>query len=360
MAFKLRALWVNTIAVLSPHESSIAFNDNNRRNHAMASAIDIDGKKLLQQLELLLTDIQRYSETVDRYVITSTTDLYGTITSVSQAFCEISGYSESELVGKSHNLVRHPDMPHELYKDLWQTIQSGKIWQGEVQNLKKNGESYWVDVNIEPQRDTDGTVIGYIAVRQDITAQKIIEQLTITDELTGAFNRRYYNQILPIEIDRAKRDGHYLGFLMIDADNFKKYNDTYGHQAGDEVLKSIVSTLQESFRRAGDYNFRIGGEEFVTLFRVKAPEDAKMAADKARQAMFDLNIEHSGNQPYHRATLSMGLMIMHPNKQYITDEIYKYADEALYQAKEKGRNRIEVCDSDGNIEIFDDRIFSEE
>jgi len=322
----------------------------------MSSAINVDGKQLLKQLETLLTDIQRYSQTVNKYVITSTSDLLGNITSVSDAFCQISGYPENELIGQNHNLLRHPDMPDALYEDLWKTIQAGKVWQGEVKNLKKNGESYWVDVNIEPlktpMKTPKGEIIGYIAVRQDITAKKIIEQLTITDELTGAYNRRYYNQILAPEIDRAKRDGKFLAFLMIDADNFKKYNDTYGHQAGDDVLKAITSTLQHTFQRAGDYVFRIGGEEFVALYGVKTHEDTLLVAEKARQAMFDLNIEHSGNEPYHRVTLSMGLMTLDPNEQYIIEEIYKYADDALYQAKQNGRNCVKVHDVEGEIELF--------
>lgn len=318
-------------------------------NKNMILTHKVDGKALIQQLEDVFTEIERYAKTVDRYVITSTTDIYGTITSVSHAFCEISGYSEAELIGKNHNLVRHPDMDSTLYKDLWSTIQKGKYWQGIVKNRKKNGESYWVDVHIEPLKDSENNITGYIAVRQDITAQKTIEKLTMTDELTGAFNRRYYNQMLPIEIDRAIRDEVYLAFLMIDADNFKKYNDTYGHQAGDEVLKAIVTTLNDSFQRAGDYVFRLGGEEFVGLYRIKDPSHAFDVADRARQAMYDLNIEHSGNPPFHRSTLSMGLMILDPKIQYITEEIYKYADEALYQAKSNGRNQVVVHESEVNL-----------
>ena len=106
-----------------------------------------------------------------------------------------------------------------------------------------------------------------------------------------------------------------------------------------------MTTLQESFKRAGDYVFRIGGEEFVALFRIKEQKNGIAASERAREAMFDLNIEHSGNQPYDRVTLPMGLMMLDPNRQYILEEIYKYADEALYQAKESGRNRLEHCNS---------------
>ncbi len=318
----------------------------------MHKEIHVDGKKLISELESLLDEIHRYSDTINQYVITSSSDLQGTITSVSQAFCNISGYDEHELIGQNHNLLRHPDMPAELYKDLWKTIQSGRTWEGEVKNKKKNGDAYWVNVHIDPIIDETDEITGYLAVRQDITDHKHIETLTITDELTGALNRRYYNQVLQPEIDRAKRDGQYLCFLMMDADNFKKYNDTYGHPAGDEALKRIVSSTKSIFKRAGDYVFRLGGEEFAVLFRAEDQDKAYLVSEQCRQAIFDCNIEHSGNPPYQRLTLSMGLMILEPNQSYIIEEIYKYADEALYRAKQNGRNRVEVHNTDEEVELF--------
>jgi len=318
----------------------------------MYKSSQVDGQKLIDQLESLLNEIHRYSNTVNQYVITSATDIYGNITSVSQAFCDISGYSEEELLGKSHNIIRHPDMPNELYESLWKTIQSGKHWSGEIKNLKKDGSFYWVDVQIDSIKDEAGDITGYVAVRQDITDKKRIESLTITDELTGAFNRRYYNQVLKNEIDRAKRDNQFLCFLMMDADHFKKYNDTYGHQAGDEVLRSIVSVMKTNFKRAGDYVFRLGGEEFAVLFRTDTAEQACLVSETARKMMFECHIDHSGNPPFNYVTLSMGLMVMEPSQDYIPEEIYKYADEALYTAKEKGRNCIVKHETDDNIELF--------
>jgi PAS domain S-box-containing protein len=143
----------------------------------------VDGKKLISELESLLDEIHRYSDTINQYVITSSSDLQGKITSVSQAFCQISGYEEHELIGQNHSLLRHPDMPSELYQDLWKTIQSGKTWEGEVKNKKKNGDAYWVNVHIDPIVDESDEITGYLAVRQDITDHKYIESLTVTDEL---------------------------------------------------------------------------------------------------------------------------------------------------------------------------------
>ena len=109
---------------------------------------------------------------ISQYVIYSTTDLKGIITKVSDAFCNISGYSKKELLGQPHSMVRHPDMPSSAFKDMWDTIQKGKTWKGEVKNLKKNGDYYWVLANISPQFDKENNLIGYMAVRQDITDKK--------------------------------------------------------------------------------------------------------------------------------------------------------------------------------------------
>ncbi|QCU90299.1 sensor domain-containing diguanylate cyclase [Thiomicrorhabdus sediminis] len=312
----------------------------------------VDSKKLISELEQLLDDMHRYSTTVDRYVITSSTDIHGKITSVSQAFCQLTGYSEKELIGNKHNILRHPDTPTEFFAEMWQTITSGQSWRGELRNINKSGECFWVQLQIDSIRDEKGNTVGYISIEQNITDRKYIELLTIRDELTGAFNRRHYNHVLPIEIERAKRDNKQLCFMMIDADNFKKYNDTYGHQEGDEVLKNIVATLKNTFKRADDFIFRLGGEEFAVLYRAENESYAQSIADISRSKIYDLNMPHSGNPPYGRVTVSSGVMILKPDQQYILEEIYKYADEALYKAKHNGRNFVSFHDTEDDIELF--------
>ena len=104
----------------------------------------LNGQKLIGELQTILYDLHRYASTVNHYVITSATDLDGTIISASQAFAEISGYSEKELVGQKHDLLKHPDVDPEIYDQLWETISAGDPWQGELMNQKKNGETFWV------------------------------------------------------------------------------------------------------------------------------------------------------------------------------------------------------------------------
>lgn len=113
----------------------------------------------------------------DKNVIFSETDIYGHITHVSSAFCEISGYNEDELLGKSHNIIRHPDMQKDIFSDMWKTIKSGKHWTGEVKNQHKDGSYYWVKADIEPKFDNKSNIVGYRAVRHNISDTKDIEDI---------------------------------------------------------------------------------------------------------------------------------------------------------------------------------------
>ena len=114
---------------------------------------------------------------VDKYVITTETDENGIITYASEAFCNISGYTKEELIGKPHSIVKHPDMPQEVFKDLWETTKSGKVWRGEIKNKKKDGGYYWLDTIISQKCDSNG-ICGYTAIRYDITDKKRVEELT--------------------------------------------------------------------------------------------------------------------------------------------------------------------------------------
>ncbi|MEA2049857.1 MAG: PAS domain S-box protein [Campylobacterota bacterium] len=111
-------------------------------------------------------------ELIDNNIIISTTDLKGIITSVSTAFCEISGYTKDELIGQPHSIARHPDTTADIFVDLWTTIKAGNIWHGEIKNLKKDGGAYWVDATVGPEVDSTGDIVGYSAIRHDITYEK--------------------------------------------------------------------------------------------------------------------------------------------------------------------------------------------
>ena len=277
---------------------------------------------------------ERYLTLVDQHVITSTTDLAGKITYVSQAFCDISGYSKEELLGKRHNIVRHPDMEEETYKELWKAISNNQTWDGEIKNQRKDGSSYWVEASIFPVYNDENIKVGYTAIRQNITDKKRVEELAITDTLTQLYNRIHLDLILSKSIRNSKRYGLQLAVIMIDIDKFKSVNDTYGHQVGDSVLKELAAILKK-YVRESDTVGRWGGEEFLIVAPNTDLNGAVALADKLRLKIQDYNFSTIGTK-----TASFGVTCFVEGD--TEDSIVDRADKALYKAKEKGRNRVET------------------
>ncbi len=282
--------------------------------------------------------LQDYVQIVNQNVIISSTNKEGIITDVSEAFCEISGYSKKELIGQSHNLVRHPDVPNKFYENMWNTLLSGKSWKGEIRNLNKSGEEYWVYAIINPVIKNK-EIKAFTAIRANITDKKHIEQLSITDELTSLYNRRFFNIKINEEINRAKREHNNVSLLILDIDYFKQYNDTYGHQKGDIALEDVAYVLKNRTNRASDFAFRLGGEEFAiitTLEKEKAVEFANIL----REEVENLKIEHKASGVSKYLTISIGLVSKDSNEIEDCDKLYKEADDNLYEAKKQGRNTV--------------------
>ena len=294
-----------------------------------------------RQINNINSQMKKYIKIVDENVLTSSTDLDGNITYASEAFCEISGYTKDELIGQNHRIIRHSDMKESTYKELWETITSGKTWKGEIKNKKKNGDYYWVKASISPVFDNKGEIISYTAIREDITDKKIIEEISITDGLTNIYNRRYFDEIFPKIINEAKRKNELIAFLFMDIDHFKQYNDNYGHQKGDEVLINFAACLKQSLHRSSDYTFRLGGEEFAVVYQMETKEKAVEFANNLRKNIENLKIEHKYSSVSSYITASMGLICKNANE-IVIDEIYKQADDLFYQAKRSGRNQVKV------------------
>lgn len=169
---------------------------------------------------------------------------------------------------------------------------------------------------------------------------KIIEVLSITDALTGLYNRRYFNEILPREYNRAKREKQPFAFLMFDVDFFKNYNDNYGHQKGDLALSQIGQVLQNYSKRGSDFAFRLGGEEFGVIFTEKSFKSAYAYAQKIREEVEELHIQHATSSVADFLTVSVGIVFYHSLENISEDAIYKQVDENLYEAKAQGRNIV--------------------
>lgn len=172
--------------------------------------------------------------------------------------------------------------------------------------------------------------------RQLISANLELERLTRIDGLTGLGNRRYFDEYLAAEWKRAFRAQSPLSLLMIDADNFKRYNDSYGHMAGDEVLKQIARVIQSGCRRSTDLAARYGGEEFVIVLVDTLLEQSSAIAERLVQSVRELNIPHGPD----RVTISVGVATTVPNENETPNDFVNAADLALFRAKSEGRNRV--------------------
>ncbi len=304
------------------------FNAMTDEIHSHHQTLEAKISERTNELKQANKKIESYIEIVNRFVITSSTDLTGRITYASKAFEEISGYHQSELIGKNHRLLKDPQMPDSLFEALWKTITRGEDWHGEIRNIAKNGTYYWVDVHIAPNRNDEGIIIGYTTINQNITDRKTIEAISVTDQLTGLYNRRHLDEKLEENRLLFERYATPFSIILIDLDHFKSVNDTYGHQKGDEVLIHIADILK-TIARNTDIAGRWGGEEFLVVLPLTTQDEAMIVAEKIRSTIEAASFGFP-------QTASLGVAHYENTIQYTI----KCADEALYSAKQNGRNKV--------------------
>ncbi len=212
------------------------------------------------------------------------------------------------------------------------------IKKSEIDFITSNGELKRVLIVKSFYKNLNGEVSGIIGVIIDFTKQKELEEklmeMSIRDELTRLYNRRYFNEVIKLEVERAKRYKHPLSIIYFDIDHFKKINDTYGHNVGDIVLKELSELVSHKIRKV-DFLFRIGGEEFVLLLINTPLENACNVAEKIRVA-----VEEKEFPVVKRITISLGVTEF--RKEDTIESFINRADKALYTAKNSGRNKVIV------------------
>ncbi|MDG2033186.1 MAG: diguanylate cyclase [Rhodospirillales bacterium] len=180
-------------------------------------------------------------------------------------------------------------------------------------------------------------------IRNHLSQKRQLDKLEImsaVDALTGVPNRRRFDEYMDQEWRRGNRDQYSLALLMIDIDHFKKYNDTYGHQKGDECLRLVAHEIQQHLRRPSDMVARYGGEEFSIILPDTPLAAALALADRIRSGVEDLNLEHTGSEPFGHITISIGVATKVPKTDHSIVSFIEAADKNLYTSKDRGRNRI--------------------
>jgi diguanylate cyclase (GGDEF)-like protein/PAS domain S-box-containing protein len=304
-----------------------------------------------------------------------TIDQRGIVQSVNPSTEQIFGYEPDEILGQNVKmLMPEPHRSaHDQYLRNYQDTGTAKIigTGREVEGRRKDGYIFPLELSVT-EVNTDGEVL-YIGVLRDITERKqndaallrarrelqrandkLLEQ-SRTDALTGIANRRHFDETLSLEIRRAAHAADApLSLIMCDIDHFKHYNDSYGHVAGDECLQQVALVLKSVFGRAGDLVARYGGEEFAVIMPGTSVENSGKVAERLRQAVWDRAIPHESSQVAARLTLSIGIATLISGGVIAAQEFTTRADEALYAAKENGRNRVEryTIGSDSLSNVF--------
>lgn len=181
-----------------------------------------------------------------------------------------------------------------------------------------------------------------VEITQREKAERILQELSLTDALTGLYNRRHLSEHFPRMLGSATRERQTICFALIDIDRFKQYNDTYGHTSGDDAIRRVSQVLKEAMQRGDDYCYRMGGEEFALLFKGASKHQASAQIEQIRAMIEALRIEHKSSDVGPCLSASFGLVVRSARAVENMEQIYKEADRLLYQAKAEGRNRVVV------------------
>lgn len=240
------------------------------------------------------------------------------------------------------SLVHPWDQPHNLTVGLLLLAMTGLLF------LASNGihQTFRRTLSLSWQQEAMARELGQIAGslrdrnRQLQDARRKLTDLANIDELTGLGNRRLVNRALREEINRARRTQSWLSIILIDVDYFKNYNDTYGHTAGDDVLRRVAAVLERAAGRAGELATRYGGEEFLLILPGVDPAEARRTAQRLRRLVHQENIPHSASSVADRITISQGTQSLIPQDDLDPGIFIDRADAALYDAKRKGRDLV--------------------
>lgn len=281
------------------------------------------------------------------------TDARALIIDVNPMFCEITGYSRGEVIGRKPSILRSGKQSTTFYTEMWSSLLSNHYWQGEMWNRKKNGDLFVERLTISALCDGEQAVSYYVGMFSDITQakqqQQLLESMAHFDPLTQLPNRLLFADRLNQAIAHAKREKCLLAICFLDLDGFKPINDQYGHEAGDKILIAVADRIKTSIREEDSVS-RHGGDEFALLLGdLESIEQCEQAIQRIHQAI---------SSPYlidgHYLTVGVSSGVtLYPLDNTDPDTLLRHADHAMYQAKLAGKNRHHLFDSSQDQQIID-------
>ncbi len=216
-----------------------------------------------KELDSSINHLTQYKSALDQSSIVSKTNKEGIIIYANDNFCKVSGYSQQELLGAKHNLIRHPDSSNSLFHTMWTTIKSGKIWRGTYKNRTKSGNTYYVKTVISPIFDENGHIIEYLAIRTDITdiiKKDILIKESFTDSLTGLYNRHAL-------LHKLKEKEESI-LILLNLDRFSEINNYFGYDVGDKLLVKFSLKLKMIFKNNNNI-FRISADNYAVIIKLE-------------------------------------------------------------------------------------------
>lgn len=296
-------------------------------------------------------------QSVDGIIIADTGKPGNPTIYVNRGFEHMTGYRAHEVLGKNCRFLQGEEHDQPGLEVIREAIKKGENCIVILRNFRKDGTLFWNEFSLSPVKDEAGKVTHFIGVLKDVTARadmlKHLRQsklelqqanqklsiLALTDGLTGISNRRHFDEQALALLSMAQRTKVSLAVLMIDIDHFKQYNDHYGHAAGDACLIEVGKVIAAAFQRPGDCAARYGGEEFAVVSLGVSLEEMQQHAQQLREQVMALDIPHLKSK-YARITVSIGVVAHLPKRENSISMLLKKADDALYVAKERGRNCV--------------------
>jgi len=292
----------------------------------------LERKEAEEQLMLYHSAVEHSTSSI--YI----TDKNGLIEYANPKFYKVAGYSPKEIIGKNPKIFKSGEHSSSYYKELWNTILSGKSWHGEMVNKYKDGRKGYAVTSISPIKDEEGNIRHFVAVREDITELKDLQaeltQKAHFDTLTNIPNRTLFFDKLGKTLAISKRKKHAFALLFIDLDSFKSINDEYGHNIGDQLLVEVSRKLQSCIRES-DTLARIGGDEFVILLTEIASNDEPGIMAKRIIDILSKPIQVKAHKCNIGASIGISL---YPEHSSDLDELLVLADKAMYEVKHFGKN----------------------